>query len=75
MENLQIVQCNLQIGWPFYQFADWPGQFANWPDWQIGRNRYTYRSQSEDIVLKRFLFERVVVVNCIFEPCVGVEYL
>ena len=28
---LQIVQCNLQIGWPIYQKADWP-------DWQIGRN-------------------------------------
>ena len=38
LENLQIVQCNLQIGWPIYQLADWPGQFANWPDWQIGRN-------------------------------------
>ena len=28
------------------QFANWlanhwPGQFANWPDWQIGRNTYT----------------------------------
>ena len=68
MEILQIVQCNLQIGWPIYQFADWP-------DWQIGRNRYTYRSQSEDIVPKIFLFERVVVANCIFELCVGVEYL
>ena len=29
--NLQIVQCNLQIGWPIYQLADW----------QIGRNIFT----------------------------------
>ena len=42
LENLQIVQCNLQIGWPIYQLADWPGQFANWPDWQIGRNIYKH---------------------------------
>ena len=33
LENWQIVQCNLQIGWPIYQLADWPGQFANCPDW------------------------------------------
>ena len=33
LENWQIVQCNLQIGWPIYQLADWPGQFVNWPDW------------------------------------------
>ena len=33
LENWQIVQCNLQIGWPIYQLA-------NWPDWQIGRNIY-----------------------------------
>ena len=39
LEILQIVQRNLQIGWPIYQLTDWPGQFANWPDWQIGRNR------------------------------------
>ena len=38
LENLQRVQCNLQIDWPIYQLADWPGQFANWPDWRIGRN-------------------------------------
>ena len=23
LENWQIVQCNLQIGWPIYQLADW----------------------------------------------------
>ena len=28
IENLQIVQCNLQIDWPICQLADW----------QIGRN-------------------------------------
>ena len=30
LENWQIVQCNLQIGWPIYQLADW----------QIGWNIY-----------------------------------
>ena len=34
----QIVQRDLQIGSPICQLADWPGRFANWPDWQIGRN-------------------------------------
>ena len=24
----------------FADRADWPGPFANWPDWQIGRNIY-----------------------------------
>ena len=57
------------------KFADCAVQFANWPDWQNGRTRYTYRSQSEDMVPKRFLFERVVVVNCIFESCVRLDYL
>ena len=42
LENVQIVQCSLQIGWPIYQLADWPGQFANRPDWQIGRNIYIH---------------------------------
>ena len=42
--NLQIVQCNLQIGWPIYQLADWPGQFANCRGWQIGRNINITRS-------------------------------
>ena len=37
---LQIVQCYLQIGWPTYQLED-GGQFANWPDWQIGPNIFT----------------------------------
>ena len=41
LEILQIAQYNMQIGWPIYQLADWPAQFANWPDWQIGRNIYT----------------------------------
>ena len=39
--KLQIVQSNLQIGWPIYQLADWPGQSAYWLDWQMGRNIYT----------------------------------
>ena len=26
LENLWIVQCNLQIGWPIYQLADWTEQ-------------------------------------------------
>ena len=38
-----------EIGWHDLQirqvsgkFADCAAQFANWPDWQIGRNKYTY---------------------------------
>ena len=31
LEILQIVQCNLQTGWPIYQLADWP----DWTDINI----------------------------------------
>ena len=38
LENLQIVQCNLETGWPIYQLADW----------QMGRNiYYTVVSENE----------------------------
>ena len=37
LDNWQIVQRNLQIGRPICQLAGWPGKFAKWPDWQIGR--------------------------------------
>ena len=42
LENWQIVQCNLQIGWPINQLADWPGQFVNWADWTGHVHQYLY---------------------------------
>ena len=59
MENLQIVQCNLQIC-------------------QIGRldgtDIHTDRNLNT-LCRTDFFFERVVVVNCIFDPFVKVDYL
>ena len=35
------------------KLADWPGQFANWPDWQIGRDIFIGQVHEKDRLTDR----------------------